>query len=361
MYYNLKNYTTKALIVSALLGSSSVMMPAFAAVEHGMVAPAVDGRVKGTVTDDKGEPLTGVVIRVVGADVSYAAVTDLDGKFTLKVPNKKSMLEIRGVGYKTKRISAQGDLNIKMEEDISNLNEVVVIGYGTLDKKEVTSAITSIKGKDLMVGVGGADVSSALQGKISGLVMNNIGSPNSETTFQLRGMTSINAGRSPLIVIDGFPGGDIRSLTQEDIASIDVLKDASAGAIYGTRAASGVILITTKSGTNTSGQLNLTYANEFSHRQTYNAPKMLSGREYAEHNIGTDYGTDTDWWDEMINHKNFSTKHHLSLQYGTDKAQVYTSLYYNKMDGVAIVDSRKDYGGRFNAKFKLFDDSRPLA
>lgn len=355
MYDNLKTYATKALIVSALLGGSSVMMPAFAAGEHAMAAQALDVRVKGTVTDDKGEPLTGVVVKVVGADVSYATVTDIDGKFTLKVPNKKAMLEIRGVGYKTKRVSAQGDLNIKMEEDIFNLNEVVVIGYGTLDKKEVTSAITSIKGKDLMVGVGGADVSSALQGKISGLVMNNIGSANSETTFQLRGMTSINAGRSPLIVIDGFPGGDIRSLTQEDIASIDVLKDASAGAIYGTRAASGVILITTKSGTNTSGQLNLTYANEFSHRQTYNAPKMLSGREYAEHNIGTDYGSDTDWWDEMINHKNFSTKHHLSLQYGTDKAQVYASLYYNKMDGMAIVDSRKDYGGRFNANFKLFD------
>lgn len=88
MYYNLKSYTTKALIVSALLGSSSVMMPAFAADEHGMVAPAVDGRVKGTVTDDKGEPLTGMVIRVVGADVSYAAVTDIDGKFNIKVPDK---------------------------------------------------------------------------------------------------------------------------------------------------------------------------------------------------------------------------------------------------------------------------------
>lgn len=83
---------------------------------------------------------------------------------------------------------------------------------------------------------------------------------------------------------------------------------------------------------------------------------MLSGREYAEHNIGTDYGDDVDWWDEMINHKNFSTKHHLSLQYGTEKAQVYTSLYYEKQDGIAIVDSRKDYGGRVNANFKLFNN-----
>ena len=351
----LKTYATTTMLFSSLLiGSSGAAFAAPGSVE-GVVSLAQDNRVKGTVVDDKGEPLIGAVIRIVGADVSFAAVTDMDGKFSIKVPHKNATLEIKSVGYKTLRVPANGNLNVTLKEDISDLNEVVVIGYGTLDKKEVTSAITSIKGKDLMVGVGGADISGALQGKISGLVMSNTASANAETTFQLRGMTSVNAGRSPLIVIDGFPGGDIRSLSQDDIASIDVLKDASAGAIYGTRAASGVILITTKSGTNTQGKLELTYSNEFSHKQSYNAPEMLSGREYAEHNIGTDYGDDVDWWDEMINHKNFSTKHHLSLQYGTDKAQVYTSLYYEKQDGIAIVDSRKDYGGRVNANFKLFD------
>ena len=351
----LKTYATTTMLFSSLLiGSSGAAFAAPGSVE-GVVSLAQDNRVKGTVVDDKGEPLIGAVIRIVGADVSFAAVTDMDGKFSIKVPHKNATLEIKSVGYKTLRVPANGNLNVTLKEDISDLNEVVVIGYGTLDKKEVTSAITSIKGKDLMVGVGGADISGALQGKISGLVMSNTASANAGTTFQLRGMTSVNAGRSPLIVIDGFPGGDIRSLSQDDIASIDVLKDASAGAIYGTRAASGVILITTKSGTNTQGKLELTYSNEFSHKQSYNAPEMLSGREYAEHNIGTDYGDDVDWWDEMINHKNFSTKHHLSLQYGTDKAQVYTSLYYEKQDGIAIVDSRKDYGGRVNANFKLFD------
>lgn len=354
----LKTYATTTMLFSSLLiGGGGNLGAAFAAPGsvEGVVSLAQDNRVKGTVVDDKGEPLIGAVIRIVGADVSFAAVTDMDGKFSIKVPHKNATLEIKSVGYKTLRVPANGNLNVTLKEDISDLNEVVVIGYGTLDKKEVTSAITSIKGKDLMVGVGGADISGALQGKISGLVMSNTASANAGTTFQLRGMTSVNAGRSPLIVIDGFPGGDIRSLSQDDIASIDVLKDASAGAIYGTRAASGVILITTKSGTNTQGKLELTYSNEFSHKQSYNAPEMLSGREYAEHNIGTDYGDDVDWWDEMINHKNFSTKHHLSLQYGTDKAQVYTSLYYEKQDGIAIVDSRKDYGGRVNANFKLFD------
>lgn len=351
----LKTYATKTMLLSSLLiGSSGAAFATTESVE-GVVSLAQDNRVKGTVVDDKGDPLIGAVIRIVGADVSFAAVTDMDGKFSIKVPHKNATLEIKSVGYKTLRVPANGNLNVTLKEDISDLNEVVVIGYGTLDKKEVTSAITSIKGKDLMVGVGGADISGALQGKISGLVMSNTASANASTTFQLRGMTSVNAGRSPLIVIDGFPGGDIRSLSQDDIASIDVLKDASAGAIYGTRAAAGVILITTKSGTNTQGKLDLSYSNEFSHKQSYNAPEMLSGREYAEHNIGTDYGDDVDWWDEMINHKNFSTKHHLSLQYGTDKAQVYTSLYYEKQDGIAIVDSRKDYGGRINASFKLFD------
>lgn len=353
----LKTYATTTMLFSSLLIGGGNLGAAFAAPGsvEGVVSLAQDNRVKGTVVDDKGEPLIGAVIRIVGADVSFAAVTDMDGKFSIKVPNKNATLEIKSVGYKTLRVPANGNLNVTLKEDISDLNEVVVIGYGTLDKKEVTSAITSIKGKDLMVGVGGADISGALQGKISGLVMSNTASANAGTTFQLRGMTSVNAGREPLIVIDGFPGGDIRSLSQDDIASIDVLKDASAGAIYGTRAASGVILITTKSGSNTQGKLELTYSNEFSHKQSYNAPEMLSGREYAEHNIGTDYGDDVDWWDEMINHKNFSTKHHLSLQYGTDKAQVYTSLYYEKQDGIAIVDSRKDYGGRVNANFKLFD------
>ena len=353
----LKTYATTTMLFSSLLIGGGNLGAAFAAPGsvQGVVSLAQDNRVKGTVVDDKGEPLIGAVIRIVGADVSFAAVTDMDGKFSIKVPNKNATLEIKSVGYKTLRVPANGNLNVTLKEDISDLNEVVVIGYGTLDKKEVTSAITSIKGKDLMVGVGGADISGALQGKISGLVMSNTASANAGTTFQLRGMTSVNAGRSPLIVIDGFPGGDIRSLSQDDIASIDVLKDASAGAIYGTRAASGVILITTKSGTNTQGKLELTYSNEFSHKQSYNAPEMLSGREYAEHNIGTDYGDDVDWWDEMINHKNFSTKHHLSLQYGTDKAQIYTSLYYEKQDGIAIVDSRKDYGGRVNVNFKLFD------
>jgi TonB-linked SusC/RagA family outer membrane protein len=313
--------------------------------------------VSGVVQDTKG-PVPGVVVSVVGQNPSlYNAVTDDQGRFTIQIPDPNSVLEFKCIGYKLLRYPVEGRTNISvtLEEDVESLNEVVVIGYGTLNKKEVTSAIKSVKGSDLLVGVGGADIGASLQGKVGGLVMHNIGSVNSGTTFQLRGMTSINAGASPLIVIDGFPGGDIRSLTQEDIASIDILKDASAGAIYGTRAASGVILITTKSGTNTDGKLRVSYTNEFSHKQDYNQPEMLTGREYAAHSIGTDYGDDVNWWDEMVNDKNFSQKHHVTIQFGNDKATIYTSFYYENQEGIAIEDGREDFGGRINTSFKLFD------
>lgn len=325
----------------------------------GMKTASIDQQqrkqVSGIVTDDNGEPIIGA--NVVEKGTSNGTVTDIDGNFSLNI-DVDGTLHISFIGYLPQEVTVAGKdaFKIVLREDTKLLEEVVVIGYGSLDKRQVTSAITSLKGEDMMLGVRGADITAALQGKIGGLVMNNLGSANSGTTIQLRGMTSINAGRSPLIVIDGFPGGDIRSLTQEDIQSIDVLKDASAGAIYGTRAASGVILITTKSGSNTNGAVKLTYTTEFSKKQNFNALEMLSGREYVEYGIGTDYGSDVDWWDELIDHGNFSQKHHLALEMGTDKAQVYTSFFYDKNDGIALQDSRTDFGGRVNATFKLFDN-----
>lgn len=318
--------------------------------------PQQGRRITGVVTDETGTPVIGANVVVKGT--TNGSISDIDGQIVLSNVPENSILVVSYVGYIPQEVNVgnRSVVNIELVEDAQALAEVVVIGYGSLDKKQVTSAITSIKAEDMMVGVSGADITAALQGKIGGLIMNNLGSANSGTTIQLRGMTSINAGKSPLIVIDGFPGGDIRSLTQEDIKSIDVLKDASAGAIYGTRAASGVILITTKSGTDTNGKVKLTYTTEFSKKQSYNAPEMLSAREYVDHGIGTDYGSDVNWWDELIDTGNFSQKHHVALEMGTQSAQVYTSFFYEENDGIAMQDSRRDYGGRINATFKLLDN-----
>ena len=311
--------------------------------------------ITGKVVDKNGEPIIGANVVVKGT--TNGAVTDMDGNFSLNVTDG-AVLEISYIGYLNQEVKVgnQKKLSISLNEDTQNLDEVVVVGYGTMEKKQVTSAVTSISADKMMVGVSGSDITTALQGKVSSLVMNNLGGPNSSTTIQLRGLTSINSGRSPLIVIDGFPGGDIRSLTQEDIKSIDVLKDGSAGAIYGTRAASGVILITTKSGSNTNSKVKMTYSNELTKKQNYNAPEMLSAKEYAEHGISTDFGADVNWWDETINKKNFSQKHHIALELGTEKAQVYTSFFYETNESIVINDSRRDYGGRLNANFKLLDD-----
>ena len=306
------------------------------------------------VSDAAGE-LIGANVIVKGT--TNGNVTDMNGQVILDNVPANAILEISYIGYQTKEIPVgnQSQIKVSLSEDSQALEEVVVVGYGTMEKKQVTSAVTSLSGSDLMKGVSGSDITSSLQGKISGLVMVNNGSANAGTTIQLRGMTSINAGKSPLVVIDGFPGGDIRSLNQDDIKSIDVLKDASAGAIYGTRAASGVILITTKSGSNTNGKVKLTYSTELSKKQDYGKPEMLTADEYREHNVGIDYGDSVDWWDELINHDNFSQKHHLALEAGMENAQIYTSFFYENNEGIAIQDSRQDYGGRLNANFKLFD------
>ncbi|MGE4332477.1 MAG: SusC/RagA family TonB-linked outer membrane protein [Macellibacteroides sp.] len=312
--------------------------------------------VKGQVKDANGEALVGVNVTVKGSQTG--TVTDLDGNFVLPNTGTDATLIFSYIGFQRKevRLDGKSTIAVTMVDDAKALSEVVVIGYGTMEKKQVTSSVTSLSAGDLMVGTGGSSIATAMQGKIGGLIISGTGSPNSSNTFQLRGMTSINAGKSPLIVIDGFPGGDIRSLVQEDILSIDVLKDASAGAIYGTRAASGVILITTKNGTNTNGKVKLSYNTELSKKQDYGKLEMLSAEEYVSYNRGTNYGTSTDWYDEMINHENFSQKHHVILEAGTEKAQIYTSFTFDNNEGIAIEDARKDYAGRINASFKLLDD-----
>ena len=360
---------SSVLLTTGLLMLSSV--PVFGATGTGLDnGPKIESitqngkTVTVKVSDSAGE-LIGANVIIKGT--TNGNVTDFNGQVTLQDVPENAILEVSYIGYVTKEIPVGNQTNIQvtLSEDSEQLEEVVVVGYGTMEKKQVTSSVTSLSAGDMMKGVGGSDITNSLQGKISGLVMANSGGANDKTTIQLRGLTSINSGKEPLIVVDGFPGGDIRALNQDDIKSIDVLKDASAGAIYGTRAASGVILITTKSGSNTNGKVKLNYSTELSKKQNYNKPEMLTADEYrarTDVNI-VDYGQDADWWDAMLQKDNFSQKHHLSLELGTENAQVYTSFFYETNEGIAIKDNRRDYGGRLNASFKLFDgwlEVRPI-
>ena len=309
-------------------------------------------QVSGRVTDAAGEPLVGATVVVVGT--TTGTTTDIDGNYAINAP-AAGQLKFSYIGYaeQTVEIGTQSVINITLQDDSQVLKDVVVIGYGTMEKKSVTSSITSIKSDDLTAGMGGSTIATVLQGKVPGLTISGSSSPNSSNGFQLRGVASINASQSPLVVIDGIPGGDMRALIQEDIESIDVLKDASAGAIYGTRAAGGVILITTKRAKQ--GRVSVNYTGGFSIESIRKYPDLLSSSEYVEYGLGEDYGSDTDWFKELTNELPFSQRHTVSLSGGTEAAQVYTSFMAQDQKGIVIGDNRKDYSGRINARFNLFD------
>ena len=307
----------------------------------------------GIVTDDAG-PVAGAVVMIGNGQVN--TVTAADGSFSIR-GKEGDILKVSMLGYKEAAIplgSRTTGLELFLIIDQNILDEVVVIGYGTLEKKQVTSSITSISSKDLIVGQGGSTIATALKGKISGMTINETSSPNTTSSFQLRGVASINASASPLVVVDGMPGADIRSINFEDVLSIDVLKDGSAGAIYGTRAAGGVILITTKKANE--GPLKLSYTAELSTEQTSNRPELLSAKDFLRFGMGSDYGEDNDWYGALLNEWAFSHKHIVNLTGGGHNAKIYATFTASDQKGIAIGDARKDYSGRINGSFKLLDD-----
>lgn len=314
-------------------------------------------KVTGVVKDEKGETVIGASVKVKGE--TLGTVTDIDGKFTLDVPQDATLI-ISYVGFTNKeiKIGDKTSLDIVIEEDAKLLNEVIVVGYGTMEKRQVTSSISTVRGDDLAQGIGGASVATALRGKVSGMSISGTSSPNSENTILLRGISSVNAGKGPLVVIDGIPGGDLRSLNQEDIESVNVLKDASAGAIYGTRAAGGVILVVTKKAK--AGPIRVTYTGELSMETLRKRPKVLSASEYREFGLGGengvyDYGSDTDWYDLLMRDNPLSHRHVINVNGGSDVANIYTTFTVQDQKGIAIGDGRKDYSGRINANFKMYD------
>jgi TonB-linked SusC/RagA family outer membrane protein len=206
-------------------------------------------RVTGTITDaSSGEPLVGVNIVVEGT--TTGTMTDINGKYTIEVPNRNSVLAISYIGYVSQRINVEGRavIDVSFQSDVQALAEIVVTGYGTQRRSDLTGSVSSVKTEEILR-LPTQRVDQALQGRTTGVfILNTDGSPGGNTMIRIRGLNSINGGNEPLIVIDGLQGGNINSLNPNDIESMEILKDASATAIYGSRGANGVILITTKLG-----------------------------------------------------------------------------------------------------------------
>ena len=319
--------------------------------------------IKGTITTSDGEPVPFVNVVIKGTSKGTAA--DFDGNYSITAAADQT-LKFSYIGYETVEIPINNQtlINVTLQENVAALNEVVVVGYGTLDKKEVTSSITHVDGDDLLT-VSANNPIMSLQGKVPGLSIDNSSAadPNSNPSIQLRGVSSRNAGLGPLIIINGFPGGSLQGINQNDIKSIDILKGGAASAIYGTRGSNGVIIITTKSG---SGQP----AAQYSHYVSFdflsdNTLQPLSAAEYLSNERGIDYGGNTDWIDAITRSKAMVQKHTLSFSGGEAQTNYRATIDYKKAEGIDIRSSREEYGARVlinhKAKSGLYEVSLNIA
>ena len=302
-------------------------------------------KVSGTVLDATGEPLIGV--SVLEAGTSNGVVTDFDGNFTLTVKQGANLV-VSYIGYVTQTVAAQNGMKITLEEDNQVLNEVVVVGYGTMRRKDVTSSITTVKAEDLNRGVF-TDPGQMLQGKVPGLVISSTADPNGGATITLRGASTLRSGAmSPYYVIDGIPGVDPSTVAPDDIESIDVLRDATATAIYGSKAANGVIIITTKKGAE--DRTNVTYNGYVAIDnilKKYDVATAAELREYASKNgiALKDGGASTNWQDEVLR-TGISHNHNLSISGGNGRTSYMVSGNLMKRQGI-IKETGMD---RFNVR-----------
>lgn len=290
-------------------------------------------KVSGTVKDANGEPLIGVSVMEVGTN--NGAVTDVNGNYTLNVkPGAK--LKLSYIGFTPQTVKAGSNSQIVLQEDNTALNEVVVVGYGTMRRKDVTSSITTVKAEDLNQGVF-TDPGQMLQGKVPGLVVSSTADPNGSPTITLRGASTLRTGAmSPYYVVDGIPGVDISIVSPEDIESIDVLRDATATAIYGSKAANGVIIITTKKGSKE--RTNVTYNGYVAFDnilKKYDVCTADDLRQYAKDNNITlkDGGANMDWQDEVLR-TGISHNHNVNISGGNGSTSYMISGDLRKREGV---------------------------
>lgn len=321
--------------------------------------------VTGNAQSTSGEPLTGV--NVVEKGTTNGTVTDLDGNYTLRVAKGKTLV-FSYIGFLSQEVVVNGaKVNVTLKEDTETLDEVVVIGYGSMARKDVTSSITTVKADQLNVGVF-SDAASMLQGKVAGLTITTTGDPNGSPSITLRGSSSLRTGQAmqPYYVIDGIPGVDISIVAPDDIESIDVLRDATATAIYGSKAANGVIIINTKKGKHGAERTNVSYSGYVAFDNILNTLDMASAddlRAYAEATgatLANDMGANTNWQDEVLRTA-ISTNHNLSINGGAGKTTYMASINYQDREGVITGSSMDRLNVRSLVTTKVLKDRLELS
>lgn len=327
-------------------------------------AVAQDERpVRGKVVDANGEPIIGATIKVRGT--SKGTISDLDGNFSLDVPTNAT-LDVSYIGFAPRQVAvgSRNTLDITLEEDNKVLNEVVVIGYGTQRKGDVTSSVGSVKSENFTLGAVN-DAGQLVQGKIAGLAITNPnGNPVGRTEVSLRGSTTIlGASTNPLILIDGVPG-DFNTVAPEDIESIDVLKDGSAAAIYGSRGTNGVVMITTRKarGANIN---EVQYSGYISMANIVKKPDFCTANDYRQQiadglrEASWDLGSDTRWIDEMLR-TGVSHVHNLSFKGGTTQTNYIFNMNYRALQGIFHKSDKQEFQGRAEINHSMFDDKLHL-
>lgn len=331
-----------------------------------LIIHAQQFEITGTVLDKKShDPIIGASVLIKGT--SLGTITDTNGQFVLKDASKGKVLSISYVGYQTQDITLNGNqrnLSILLEEDAELLDEVVVVGYGTQKKQDITGAVVSVGEGKFTEGVN-TNAFQMINGKAAGVTISQTNSaPGSSTKIQIRGAGSINSSNSALVVVDGLPGVDPSSIHPNDIKSIEVLKDASAAAIYGTRAANGVVLITTKNGQK--GEMSVKFGAEVGFQSVAKRIDVLNGQQYMEtlnalriesnNPDGVIYtpeqmasvGTGTDWQDEIFRSSAPVQNYQLSISGGGEKHDYYLGLGYFDQQGVVKLSNLKKYNVRVN-------------
>lgn len=325
--------------------------------------------ISGSVFDsNSGEPLPGVNILVQGSEEATGNIigttSDIDGNYSLTVPEDLNVLVVTYVGYIRQEIQINGrsEIDIQLAADVTTLDDIVVIGYGTQERKQITGSVSSVSSDEFVTG----NVNNAtglIQGKVPGLIISDPGgNPNQDATIRLRGVTTFGANQEPLVVVDGIAGASLNNIDPNDIESIDVLKDASAAAIYGTRGAAGVILVTTKTGN--VGNTSVSYTGSVSSIGVENRIHVLDGNEYRNlgNEIGVeilDFGGSTDWFDE-ITQQGASTIHNLAISGGNSSTTYRVSGNFRNADGLLKTTGFQQKNGRLNLNHRALNDKLSL-